>query len=456
MTNSRNQDGYPTPAPTPAPTPITAGKTFGLLASGLAGFLTAPAVAPSLMGIRSETHELHELGDRLAWLADLTSGLLVGGTYLLSSAPGGGKSRIGTQIVLELGATGVRSLVILTEEAPQRLSSRAVAMTGCWPRGEAEQAMRHVEWTDEIVDLEQLPAFFTREVLNPRGRFAGVKLIVVDSVQGDGVAANAARKYSRFHKFARAAKAAGITVLAIGHVNKRGQLAGPKGLEHFVDAVWRVEKVADFRIFAVTKNRFGAERPRGIPLLIDPVSTILRPSPHITPVTGSAKTFLNLAAGVMELQASVSLPMPGSRPQITAPGLPRRRIEQLVTAITGVPLLGLEQFDLNIGCLLPGETPFRSWLGLPLSIALIASCIRRPVPMDAVYVGEIDLNRQLRPLPQGVLDALIDAITDGLFHPRTRLFVSPDTARVLPPDMIQLIPCATLDQVVAASWTDLH
>ncbi len=409
-----------------------------------------------LTTIQRETHERLPIGSRLAWLDDIACGLIAGGAYLLAGAPGGGKSRLATQIALELGRRQLRSLVVLTEEAPQRLYDRAITMTSDWKRDDADRAMRHIECTDQVADLEQLPAFFTRQVLHPRGQFAGVKLILVDSLQGDGVAANAARKYQHFYEFARAAKSAGITVLAIGHINKRGQLGGPKGLEHFVDAVWRIEKVADFRIFAVTKNRFGPEKPRGIPLLIDAVTTNLRPSPHIAPVTGVAKTVINGMGGEAELQASVSLPMPGSRPSIKAPGLPRRRIEQLVDAITGVPLLGLDQFDLNIGCLLPGDATFRAWLGLPLAIALIGSCIRRPVPTDAVYVGEIDLNRRVRPLPQSIIDQLMTAIDDGHFNPRTRLFLPPSAAEMFPADMVKLVPCSTLDQAVAATWSDLH
>ena len=331
-----------------------------------------------------------------------------------------------------------------------------MAMTGDWKPAEAERAMGNVECSDQVPDLESLPSFFTHNVLNPRGEFAGVRLLIIDSLQGDGVASNAARKYARFYEFVRAAKSAGITVMAIGHVNKRGQLGGPKDLEHFVDAVWRVEKVADFRICAVTKNRFGAEKPRGIPLLIDPKTTALRPSPHIEPVTGSARTFLGGNYGEAELQASLSLPMPGMRPQIMAPGLPRRRIEQIVLAITRVPMLNLDQFDLNVGALLPGEVTFKAWMGLPLSIALISSCIRRAVPQNSVFLGEIDLNRQVRPLPINLVGMLTEAISDGRFTAGTRLFVSPASAEELPQGEVQIVPCDSLDTAVALNWSDLN
>ena len=59
-----------------------------------------------LAGIRQETREHLPLGKRLAWLEELTGGLAGGGAYLVAGAPGGGKSRLATQIALELGAAG--------------------------------------------------------------------------------------------------------------------------------------------------------------------------------------------------------------------------------------------------------------------------------------------------------------------------------------------------------------
>lgn len=193
-------------------------------------------------------------------------------------------------------------------------------MTGDWSAVDTDRALRLMDATAEVNDLEDLPYFVTLQVTHPKAGYRGIRVLIIDSIQGDGVPANAARKYRGFYEFTRNCKAHGVAVIAIGHVNKRGQLAGPRGLEHHVDAVWRVEKAGTGRLFAVTKNRFGPEHPRGIPLVTDPVTTALHPSPHTEPATGVARTFIGGRVGEAELQAAVSLPTPGMRPQVMAPG----------------------------------------------------------------------------------------------------------------------------------------
>lgn len=396
------------------------------------------------------------LGERLFWLEELLNGLHVGSTMLLAGIPGGGKSRIASQIALGAASNGIRSLVVLTEEIPERLDRRLAMMTSDWPRRQARAAIELIARTDEVLDLEHLPAFASHHIIGSRGKFAESEIIIVDSVQGDGLPANAARKYGRFYEACRLLAAAGKTIIAVGHVTKRGQLAGPRGLEHFVDLVVRVEKVATHRICATTKNRFGEERPHGVLLITDPATINLKPSPHLLPVLGSARSFLGASIENVEIQASVGVPLPGCKPTILAPGLPRRRVQQLIGSIARLPLLSLDEFDLNVNVMLPGESPFRSWLGVPLAAALIASCVRRPVPRDLVLIGELDLSRNLRPLPEGVIEALSMALGDAAPREPLRVIVPPTAVDRLPSGGgIKLLPSRTLDDVVAHVWPDL-
>lgn len=210
---------------------------------------------------------------------------------------------------------------------------------------------------------------------------------------------------------------------------------------------------------SLTKNRFGPEQTNGLALLIDPATTELRPSPHIKPVTGAARTYLGSTIGESEIQAAISLPSPGSRPSITAPGLPRRRIELILNAISGLPMLDLGSFSMSVSALLPGDSNFRGWLSLPLAVALISSCLRRPVPRDALFLGEIDLNRAIRPLPSVLVDALAAMLLEGesARRHRLRLVVPPSAAEPLSVGPgVSVIPCTTLDQVVYSIWPDTH
>jgi predicted ATP-dependent serine protease len=345
----------------------------------------------------------------------------------------------------------------LTEETERRFLDRAAKLTSEWPRKEAQRAISLAKCDAGISDLEQLPGFLLRDVLSPHGRYAGSKLIVVDSVQGHATPGTAMKKYAKLFEFDQLARSAGITVILICQLTKSNRLSGPRALEHHADVVLQLAKVGDFRVLALTKNRFGPEQSNGLALLIDPATTELRPSPHISPVTGIARTYLGLTVGESEIQAAVSLPTPGSRPLITAPGLPRRRIELILSAISGLPMLDLGSFSMSVSALLPGDTNFRGWLSLPLAVALISSCLRRPVPTDTLFLGEIDLNRAIRPLPQGVLDALSATLLARERGPRLRLVVPPSAAETLAIGPgVSVIPCETLDQVVYSLWPDTH
>ena len=134
--------------------------------------------------------------ERLSWFDDFIGGLLGGGVYLLGGSPGGRKSGLATQLVLELATQNIPSVSILTEETERRFIERATKITTDWPRREAKNAIALARCDTRVSDLEQLPGFLLRDVLNPGGRYFGSKLIVVDSVQGHATPGTAMRNTS--------------------------------------------------------------------------------------------------------------------------------------------------------------------------------------------------------------------------------------------------------------------
>jgi predicted ATP-dependent serine protease len=207
----------------------------------------------------------------------------------------------------------------------------------------------------------------------------------------------------------------------------------------------------------VPKNRFGPEQLKGLPLVIDPVTTVLRLSPHREPVTGICRTFLGTGFGAGEMQAMVSLPSHNAKPQIQAPGLPRRRIEQLLSCIARVPGLEMDDLDLSIGCLMPGDVYFRSVFGLPLSLALIGSFLRRAVPAEVLAIGEIDLNRAVRPLSDSMVNELTTSVPTGELGVPLRLLCPPSAATFLPSGAkVEVLPCPTLDAAIRATWPQVE
>src|SRR5262249_45026858 len=160
---------------------------------------------------------------------------------------------------------------------------------------------------------------------------------IIDSIQGDGLSSSATKKYKQVYEFCRQCKAEGITTLLIAHVNKKGEIAGPKDLEHHVDCILYMKKAMVYRPLFVPKNRFGPAVFKPIPLEMDRVTTALRLSPHSHTVSSVAKTFFERGTENAEIQAAVSLPNYGTRAQITAPGLPKKEIEQLLNCIDQLP-----------------------------------------------------------------------------------------------------------------------
>jgi predicted ATP-dependent serine protease len=152
-----------------------------------------------------------------------------------------------------------------------------------------------------------------------------------------------------------------------------------------------MRKAMIYRPLFVPKNRFGPALLKAVPLEMDRKTTALKLSPHSESVSSVARTYLGQGIGIAEAQAAVSLPAYGNRGRITAPGLPRKEIEQLTTCMSQIPEMELEDLDYAIQCRLPGERRYRGILGLPLCMALIASYIQKDIPAYHVYLGEIDL-----------------------------------------------------------------
>lgn len=413
-----------------------------------------------LLAVTETKHAEIELSDSLAWLRQRIAKFVVGGVYLLAGQPGIGKSRLSTQIALDIGRRGMKTLYILTEQSEGDLAKVARQMTSDWPKNDADRALENV-WSEEsIYDIETLPSFLAHQVMSPSGKYHGVKLIVLDSVQGHGLSASATRKYKQVYEFCRNYKNAGITVLLVAHVTKKGDVAGPKDMEHIVDCILIMRRAMIYRPMFVPKNRFGPAIFKPIPLEMDKTTTALRLSPHSDSVSSVARSYLGRHIGIAEAQASVALPAYGSRGKITAPGLPRKEIEQLTTCISQLPDMQIEDLDYTIQCRLPGDKRYRGLLGLPLCMALIASYIQKDIPSYHIYLGEIDLLRKVREVPDEILIDLWEELKDPsskVIPKPARLFCPSESAHLLQEEVegVTVVACDRLDDAVFMTWPEL-
>ncbi len=415
-------------------------------------------VGPGLFGVGEAEYEEIQLSDGLAWLNNRIGKFVRGGIYLIAGQPGIGKSTLGIQLALDLGRLGLRTLFILTEQSKEDLAQRARLMTSDWAPHDVEKALRNILPEEGLYDIESLPSFLAHQVMSPGGKYHGIKLIILDSVQGHGLASTATRKYRQVYEFCRQCKSAGITVLLVAHVTKRGEIAGPKDMEHNVDCVLVMRKAMVYRPMFVPKNRFGPAVLKPVPLEMDKRTTALKLAPHSDSVSTIARTFLGRDSALPEVQASVSLPSYGSRGRITAPGLPRKEIEQLANCISQIPDMDIGDLDYTIHCRLPGERRYRSLLGLPLTMALIASYIQKEIPAHHLYVGEIDLLRQVREVPDDLVLALIDAVQASEIRTPVRVFLPPASAELMREAGadVTVVSCKRLEDAVFNTWPELR
>jgi len=414
--------------------------------------------ATGLLGIGKTEYQQVELSEGLGWLKQRIEKFVVGGIYLVAGQPGIGKSTLGIQIALDLGRGDQKTLYVLTEQSKEDLGQRARRMCSDWPPADAARALSNIEPEDNIYDIETLPSFLAHQVMSPSGKYRGVKLIVIDSVQGHGLSPGATRKYKQLYEFGRQCKSAGITVLLVAHVTKKGDIAGPKDMEHNVDCVLVMRKAMIYRPLFVPKNRFGPAVLKPVPLEMDKKTTALKLSPHSDSVSSVARTYLGRNIGIAEAQASVALPAYGSRGRITAPGLPKKEIEQLTTCISQLPDMEIEDLDYTIQCRLPGERRYRGLLGLPLCMALIASYIQKDIPQYHVYIGEIDLLRKVREVPDEIILDLWEGIHDGTIGKPVRIFCPRPSAELIREDVegATVLACDRLDDAVFLTWPELR
>ncbi len=322
----------------------------------------------------------------------LGGGLVPGSVVLLGGEPGIGKSTL----LLQAGRGVARAGEVLYatgEESASQVRLRGERL------GIRERRLSIVAETD-VSRIAALAAE-TRPAL-----------LVVDSIQAvrDSALSSAAGTVSQVREAAlqlqRLAKRSGVPVILIGHVTKDGSLAGPKSLEHLVDAVVSIEgeRSSERRILRATKNRFGPVDElalfemtgEGLSEIANPSAALLserRPGLPGSCVTAAREGSRSL---LVEIQALVGPAASGS-PRRVAIGLDPARLALLLAVLegAGLPLSSREVFVSCTGGLEVGEPS----ADLAVVAALASSARGKPLPDGAVFFGEIGLLGEVRQVP---------------------------------------------------------
>ncbi|MGE5177008.1 MAG: DNA repair protein RadA [Hyphomicrobiales bacterium] len=382
-----------------APATAPAGGTAARGAGGRAGYAgrTTPMTAPLRFAeIEGRAEDRWRTGiaelDRV-----LGGGLVPGSLVLIGGDPGIGKSTLALEMADALGSAGRSVLYVTGEESPRQAKMRAERIA---LRGKGENLWIHAE-----VDLDAIEAEVVR--LEPA-------LLVIDSIQTlslgaiDAAPGSVSQVRECGLRLLRLAKERSLPVLLIGHVTKDGAVAGPRTLEHMVDAVLYLEGDAHhgYRILSAAKNRFGSTheigvfemRGDGLVEVENPSERLLRDRGEPAPGSAIVAAIEGTRPLLVEVQALVA-PTHFANPQRVSQGVDPRRLAVVIAVLEKRASLSLAGADVfvNVAGGIRLDEPASD---LGLSLALASSFRDRPLPPDRLAVGEVGLGGELRPVPQ--------------------------------------------------------
>ncbi len=320
-------------------------------------------------------------------------GLVPGSMALIGGEPGIGKSTLLLQAAGAMVGAGRRVLYASGEESAEQIRLRADRLredaSGVLVLGEThlESIVAAAEGVRaDLLVLDSIQTVFTETLESAPGSVGQVR--------------ESAAMLMRF------AKQSGTSVVVVGHVTKGGALAGPKTLEHIVDTVlyFEGEPSLNYRLLRVTKNRFGsvdelgvfAMTDRGLEVVPNPSAVFL--AARSTSTSGSAVTALmeGTRPVLVEVQA-LAAPSGYGTPQRVATGLDPRRLAVLLAVLERRAGQGLGSLDVFVQ-VSAGLRLSEPGADLAVAAALVSSLTNRPTPADALFLGEIGLAGEVRPV----------------------------------------------------------
>ncbi len=332
----------------------------------------------------------------------LGGGVVPGSIVLIGGDPGIGKSTLMLQMTMQM-ADGNRVLYVSGEESERQIKMRATRLlTGI---DGASTALPDNLYLVTETNLEVI--FDHVQSVNPR-------LLVIDSIQTvyrpdfESSAGSVSQVRESASRLRELAKTSGIAVFVIGHVTKKGTIAGPRVLEHIVDTVLYLEgdRFQAYRLLRSVKNRFGATsevgvfemQERGMIEIKNPSEAFLAERMVNAPGSAIAVTMEGTRPLLVEIQGLTSHTNFGN-PRRTPNGIDFNRL-LLITAVLARRLnIRLSEQDVFVN-VVGGLRIDEPAADLAVAAAITSSMRDQPVRADTALIGEIGLSGELRMVGQ--------------------------------------------------------
>ncbi len=320
----------------------------------------------------------------------LGGGIVPGSLILIGGEPGIGKSTLALQVALRIDKS---TLYVSGEESPQQLKMRAERIGGgngaCHVLAETslQNILTQVEHTKpQLLIIDSIQTLYSEEIESAPGTISQVRDCAAQLL--------------------RVAKETHIPVILIGHINKEGNIAGPKVLEHIVDTVLQFEGDTHhlYRILRSNKNRFGSTSEigvfemtgEGLREIVNPSELLINQQPADLSGSAIAANVEGVRPILIEVQALVSSAVYGT-PQRTSTGFDTRRLSMLLAVLEKRASFKLASKDvfINIAGGLRVDDPA---IDLAVISAILSSTVDIPIHPFTCFAGEVGLSGEIRPV----------------------------------------------------------
>jgi len=330
----------------------------------------------------------------------LGGGLVPGSAVLMGGDPGIGKSTLLLQAAARMAAAGQAAIYVSGEEAAGQIRLRAARL------GLAEAPVKLASATS------------VRDILSSLGQMERPSLLVIDSIQTmysdtiEGAPGTVSQVRGCAFELIRYAKENNVAMVLVGHVTKDGSIAGPRVLEHMVDVVmsFEGERSHQFRILRAIKNRFGAVDEIGVFAMagagLEEVAnpSMLFLSGRDSPIAGSAvfPAIEGTRPVLIEIQALIVRLQSGATPRRAVVGWDTGRLAMLLAVLEARCGLNFSNAEVYLN-VAGGYRLSDPAADLAVAAALVSALADKPLADKSVWLGEVSLAGEIRPVAHGGL-----------------------------------------------------